>query len=145
MLSQFLKNNTKFLQSVPSWEESIQIAAQPLLDQGAITTAYVQAMIDNVDKNGPYIVIVPGIAMPHAKNTGNINATGMSFLKLETPVIFPEGKEVSILFVLAAEDSTGHLELITDLSSMLIDEDVMVKLLQVSSETELISLIEEVE
>lgn len=145
MLSQYLRNNVHFLDSVPTWEEAIKAAAQPLLDKGNITPKYVQDMIDIVNINGPYIVIVPGIAMPHAKNEGGVLKTGISFLKLKNPVSFPEEKEVSILFVLAAEDSTGHLELISDLASLLIDEDVMVKFKNASSEAELIELIKTVE
>ncbi len=145
MLSQHLKGNTKFLDSVATWEEAIRISAQPLLDKGNITEQYVQAMIENVTTNGPYIVIVPGIAMPHAKNEGGVLKTGISFLKLKEPVFFPEEKDVTILFTLAAEDSTGHLELISDLSSILIDEDIMAQFMQASSEEEVIRLIDSAE
>ncbi|MBA4493052.1 PTS sugar transporter subunit IIA [Paenactinomyces guangxiensis] len=145
MLSQYLKNNVHFLNSVPTWEEAIKVAAQPLLDKGNITRKYVQDMIENVNVNGSYMVIVPGIAMPHAKNNGGVLKTGISCLKLKDPVFFPEEKDVNILFVLAAEDTTGHLELISDLSSLLIDEDVMVKFKEASSEAEIIELIESVE
>jgi PTS system mannitol-specific IIA component len=145
MLGEFLKGNVQFQNSVPTWEEAIKKAAEPLLEKGNINQKYVQDMIDNVNINGPYIVIVPGIAMPHAKNEGGVLKTGISFLKLENAVLFPEGKEVSILFVLAAEDSTGHLELISDLSSLLIDEEVMAQFKNASSEEELIKLIESVE
>lgn len=145
MLSEYLKNHVNFLESVPSWEEAIQLAAQPLLDQDFITLTYTQEMIDNVKKNGPYIVIVPGIAMPHAKNKGSVLKTGVSFLKLSKPVLFPEDKEVSILFVLAAKDDSQHLDLISDLSSILIEEETLEKFKNVSSEAELIALIEDVE
>ncbi|WP_191567344.1 PTS sugar transporter subunit IIA [Metabacillus idriensis] len=145
MLSQYLKNNVHFLNSVPTWEEAIKLAAQPLLNKGNITEKYVQDMIENVNDNGPYIVIVPGIALPHAQNKGGVLKTGISFLKLKEPVFFPEEKDVKILFVLAAEDTTGHLELISDLSSLLIDEDIMVKFKEASSESEIIELIESVE
>ncbi|KMY50236.1 PTS sugar transporter subunit IIA [Peribacillus loiseleuriae] len=146
MLSQYLKNNVHFLNSAPTWEEAIKLAAEPLLNKGNITEKYVQDMIQNVNVNGPYIVIVPGIAMPHAQNhDGGVLKTGISFLKLKEPVFFPEEKDVNILFVLAAEDATGHLELISDLSSLLIDEDAMVKFKEASSETEIIEIIESVE
>jgi mannitol PTS system EIIA component len=141
MLSEYLRNNVNFLDAVTSWEEAIKVAARPLLEKGSITPKYVQEMIDNVNINGPYIVIAPGIAMPHARNNGGVLKTGMSFLKLKNPVLFPEGKEVNILFVLAAEDSSGHLELISDLSSLLIDEDLMSKLKNANSEEEIINLI----
>ncbi|PLR78213.1 transcriptional regulator [Bacillus sp. V3-13] len=145
MLSEYLMGNVSFLDAVTSWEEAIKVAADPLLRKGSITPKYIQDMIDNVNINGPYIVIVPGIAMPHAKNEGGVIKTGISFLKLKKPVRFPEGKEVNILFVLAAEDTSGHLELIADLSSLLIDEEVMSKFKISNSEEEVIRLIKMVE
>jgi len=141
MLSNYLINNTNFLEDIFSWEESIRVAAQPLLEKGFITSKYIQDMIDNVNINGPYIVIVPGIAMPHARNEGGVIKTGVSFLKLKNPVLYPEEKAVNILFVLAAKDSDGHLDLISDLSSMLMDEDIMSKFRNAENENEIIELI----
>jgi PTS system mannitol-specific IIA component/PTS system ascorbate-specific IIA component len=142
MLSSYLVNNTNFLDDISSWEDSIRVAAQPLLDKGNITSQYIEDMINNVNTNGSYVVIVPGIAMPHARNEGGVLKTGVSFLKLKNPVLFPDEKAVQILFVLAAEDNEGHLDLISDLSSMLIDEDIMRKVKEVESEDEIIELIQ---
>ncbi|WP_227397065.1 PTS sugar transporter subunit IIA [Jeotgalibacillus aurantiacus] len=145
MLADLLKGNIYFTDELPTWEESIKVAAEPLLSKRFITEDYVQDMIKNVQINGSYIVIAPGIAMPHAQNEGGVLKTGISFLKVENSVTYPEDKEVNILFVLAAEDSNGHLELISDLSSLLIDEDVMEQLKQTKKEEEVISLINSLE
>jgi len=145
MLGQYLKGNTKFIEEVSSWEESIKIAAKPLLEKKFIKETYIQSMIDNVHKYGGYIVLVPEIAMPHAKDEDSVNQTGMSFLKLEKPVEYPDEKEVKIIFVLAAKDNSGHLELIADLSSILADDDVLTKFKNVKNEKELIELIKTVE
>ena len=145
MLSKYLKGNINFLNRVSSWEESIRVASDPLLKKGNITPKYIQDMIDNVNKNGPYIVIVPGIAMPHARNEGGVIKTGISFLKLQNNVQFPEGKEVNIIIVLAAEDNSSHLGLLSDLSSILIDEDVVNKFRDSSNEEEIMNVIKMVE
>ncbi|OCL28770.1 transcriptional regulator [Orenia metallireducens] len=145
MLSQYLKGNINFLDEVSSWEESIKVAAKPLLKKGFITDKYIQSMIKNVYDNGPYMVIVPRIAMPHAQDKEGVIKTGISFLKLKKPVLYPEGKEVNISVVLAAEDNSGHLELIADLSSILADEEVRNKFENVESEEELIKIIKTVE
>jgi PTS system mannitol-specific IIA component/PTS system ascorbate-specific IIA component len=145
MLGQYLKGNTKFIGEVSSWEESIKIAAEPLLEKKFIKETYIQSMIDNVHKYGGYIVLVPEIAMPHAKDEDSVNKTGMSFLKLKKPVEYPEENEVKIIFVLAAKDNSEHLELIADLSSILADEEVLTKFKNVENEKELIDLIKTVE
>ncbi|TGB01130.1 PTS sugar transporter subunit IIA [Halobacillus salinus] len=141
MLAEHLEGNIRFLQSVDSWEDGIQEAAAPLLKNGSITSAYVDDMIQNVHTNGPYIVIVPGIAMPHAKNEGGVNSTGVSYLQLEQPVVFPQNKEVKTFFVLAAEDSDGHLDLISDLSSVLMEDEIQDKLEASTSEQEVLDAI----
>ncbi|GEN52628.1 PTS sugar transporter subunit IIA [Halobacillus faecis] len=146
MLSQQLKGNIHFLNSVSTWEEAIKESAAPLLDDGSITPKYVEDMIQNVHENGPYIVIVPGIAMPHAKNEdGVVKKTGIALLKLEEAVPFPENKKVNLLFTLAAEDTSGHLDLISDLSSLLIEDEVREKLEQSNSEQEILDLLQTVE
>lgn len=145
MLSDYLVNNIQFLDEVSSWEESIKVAANPLLQKGNITPKYIEDMINSVYKNGPYIVIVPGIAMPHAKNEGGVITTGISLLKLKNSVLYPEEKEVNIIIVLAAEDSTGHLDLISDISSILIDEEIMEQFRNANNEEEIIKLIKNVE
>ena len=145
MLSEYLKGNINFQDEVSSWQESIKVAAQPLLEKGCINEEYVQAMIDNVHENGSYMVIVPGFAMPHAKSKENVMETSMSFLKLEEPVIYPEGKEVDMHIVLAAKDDSKHLDLMSNLATILSDEEIKEKFENVESEEELIKLIKTVE
>ncbi|SES28184.1 PTS sugar transporter subunit IIA [Salipaludibacillus aurantiacus] len=145
MLSNYLENTIELMDSVSSWEESIKIAAQPLLNQGNINESYIEDMISNIHEYGPYIVIVPGVAMPHAQNNGGVNKNGVSLLKLEQPVFYPEDKEVRIVMVLAATDSSGHLDLISDLSSVLADDDVKNSLENADSKNEILSLIKSVE
>ncbi|WJE15743.1 PTS sugar transporter subunit IIA [Halobacillus sp. ACCC02827] len=145
MLANYLEGNIRFLSSVDSWEEGIQEAAAPLLQSGTITSKYIDDMIQNVHVNGPYIVIVPGVAMPHAKNEGSVVKTSVSYLKLEEAVKFPKDKEVKTFFVLAAEDSTGHLDLISDLSTILIEDELKNKLEESNSEKEVLEVLKMVE
>lgn len=145
MLSTFLKSKTQFVDEVGSWEESIELASKPLIENDYITSEYIDEMVQNVKDNGAYIVIVPEIAMPHASTDKGVLETGMSFLKLNKAVSFPDDQEVKLFFVLAAKDSTTHLELLSDLSSILIEEDFREKLKEAQSEEELISLLELVE
>lgn len=145
MLSSYLKSKTQFVDEVGSWEESIELASKPLIENDYITSDYIDAMVENVKVNGAYIVIVPEIAMPHASTDKGVMKTGMSFLRLNEAVQFPDNQEVKLFFVLAAKDSTTHLELLSDLSSILIEEDFREKLKEASTEEDLLSLLELVE
>ncbi len=66
-------------------------SCQPLLDDGSIEQAYIDAVIGCVKKYGPYIVFAPNIAMPHSQEGAvGVNDTAVSFMKLEEPVHFEE-------------------------------------------------------
>ncbi len=49
------------------WREAIRLASAPLIEDGSITQNYVRAMIDSIETTGPYIVLTPGVALPHAR------------------------------------------------------------------------------
>jgi mannitol PTS system EIIA component len=145
MLSEYLEETIQLKNSVSSWEESIRTAAEPLLNQGKINDSYVQDMISNVHEFGSYIVIIPGVAMPHAQNKGGVNKNGLSLLKLEEPVMYPEEKPVTVIIALAATDSDGHLDLIADLAAILGDNDIKNSLEKASSKDEIIRVIKSIE
>ena len=100
-------------------------------------------MIQNVLDNGNYIIILPKIAMPHARPELGSNGIGISFMKLEQPVMFPKKELVEQFFVLASDSPDGHLELMADLAGILSDVDLYEALLNIQTEEELLALIEE--
>lgn len=136
----FTQETIQFAKSVADWEEAIQVAAKPLLKRGAITEKYVQAMIDNVKNLGPYIVICPNIAIPHAQCKGEVLEVGMSFLKLEEEVFFGD-KPVSVLIVLAAVDNDSHLKALAELAELLCEDDTRDELLQAKDVADVLKLI----
>ena len=60
------KGYYSFEQHFDDWQEAIRAGYRTLLEAGVVEDIYVQAVIDCVNKYGPYIVIVPDIAMPHS-------------------------------------------------------------------------------
>ena len=48
-------------------DEAVRESGRLLCSQGFAEERYIDAMIQNVKENGTYIVIAPGIAMPHAR------------------------------------------------------------------------------
>lgn len=100
MLKEQLTGNTKFVETVGSWQEAIRLGAKPLLAQGIIEEAYIDAMIQNVLDNGNYIILLPQVAMPHARPEAGSNGIGMTFLHLDQPVLFPGDEPVKVLFTL---------------------------------------------
>ena len=70
-----------------NYSEAIAAAGQILLDGGFIDRCYIEAMVENIEKNGPYIVVSEGFAVPHAGFDAGSKAVGMSLIRLENPVI----------------------------------------------------------
>ena len=48
-----------------TWQEAVRLSALPLLEYGYIEERYINAMIHNIEENGPYIVLSDGFAVPH--------------------------------------------------------------------------------
>lgn len=144
MLNEVLTvDKIQFAERADSWQEALQIAAEPLLADGSINQKYIDAMIDNVNKMGPYIVIAPGIALPHARPEEGVRKLGMSFLQLKQCCSFSEKEEhqVSLIFVLAAIDNDTHLKALSQLSKMLSDGSNLEKLRMAQSADEVLAII----
>jgi len=112
-------DNVQLMERASDWQEAIRLAARPLEVTGAIETRYVETMIDNVEQHGPYIVLMPDVAIPHARPEDGVRELGMSVLKLTEPVVFPTDKPVRLFFVLAAIDQTTHLKALAQLTELL--------------------------
>lgn len=138
MLKDMLKNNIEVIDEVSDWKEAIRIAAAPLKNHGFIKEEYINSMVKNIIDNGPYIIIMPGIAIPHSRPEDGVLKTGVSLLKLLKSVRFPEDKDVELIIVLAANDSDVHLELIAELADLLMEDEAVKKLFSAKSKGEVL-------
>lgn len=105
-----------------------------------ITQEYVDEIIACINKYGPYIVIVPGVAMPHSSNDSQgVLGTAISFTKMKEEVVFEEGnseKNARLFFTLAAKNSEEHMENIAKLSEMLMTDGLIEALNEVENQNE---------
>lgn len=129
----------QYLNSVPDWQTAIKAVAKPLLQEDAISQGYVDAIIQQKLEIGPYFVIAPRIAMPHARPEQGAKKLGLSVLRLAQGVNFAadENDPVEILFMFAAPDSNSHIEMISQLAEVLSDEEKMARVMAASSQAEL--------
>lgn len=132
MLSHILKENQIRLQlTVKDWEEAVRLGGQLLLEAGYVREEYIEAMISTVKELGPYMVIAPGIAMPHARSENGVKATGMSLITLAEGVCFGHQlyDPVNIVVSICAIDHSSHLQALAQLSEFLSNEEAMERLL----------------
>ncbi len=91
------------------WREAVRIAGNLLLDSGTVTETYIDAM--TAESLNQYIVIAPGIALPHARPEDGVLETALSLVKLKTPLNFgnPQHDPVKLVVALAAVNKKVHL------------------------------------
>ena len=122
----------------------MRAAVEPLVKAGAVGPAYGESIVENVKKFGPYIVIAPDIAIPHAADPENVYRTAVCFMKTKAPVVFePQDREkdVRLFFTLASRDEEKHLENIQALMELFEDEEKMARLAQAESAEEVRALL----
>ena len=144
MLKDLIHEETiQFASHATDWKEAIQTAAKPYSQTNRLRTAYVDAMIRSVEELGPYVVIAPGIAIPHARPEAGVNEVGMSLLRLDKAVPFSEKEkhQVKLLIVLAAVDQETHLEALAQLSELLSEEENLATIYGATDKEEIINLV----
>lgn len=131
-------------EQVTHWQEAIQLAAKPLLLKGMVTESYVKKMIKNIEKFGPYMIIAPHFAIPHAKPEDGVRQLGMSLLWLKKPVTFSsqKGHDVHVIVVLASVDSNKHLKALSQLTHLMSKKETMETLMTVHSKQTVMQMID---
>lgn len=141
-ITNYLKETSQVIDRVDTWEKAIEIAAQPLINLGKIKSGYVDSMVENIKNLGPYIILLPGVAMPHARPDENVLESSLAFLKINEGVKFSEDTDkVYLMFVLAAKDSNSHIEIIEQLTDVLGDDDKVEELKNAKTLEEVINIL----
>lgn len=108
---------------VKNWQEAVRLCGRLFHADGATEERFSEAMIRVAIEFGPYIVVAPGIALPHARPEDGVIRASMSVIKLSTPVNFgnAENDPVWLVVALAAIDDRQHLQGLAELAAVLSD------------------------
>lgn len=121
------EDNVSFRYPAETWEDVIRHGGQLMVDAGFTEPTYTEAMIDVVRDMGPYIVLAPGLAMPHARPEMGAKQVGAALVTLEKPIDFgsPENDPVSVAIFLCAPNKDEHIQLLTDIATLFEDEEFL--------------------
>ena len=110
--------------TVSDWREAVSHSCGLLEKHGYVESRYIEATLDAVRKLGPYIVFAPGIAVPHARPEDGALKTGISLVKLTTPVCFgsKEYDPVDLVIALSSHNGSSHVGLLKRLCNFLLDD-----------------------
>ncbi|MGG5329972.1 BglG family transcription antiterminator [Enterococcus sp. AZ163] len=125
-------------------DEAVRKSGELLVNSGLATSNYVDGMIENLEVNGTYIVIAPGIAMPHARPEEGALDVGFSIVTLKESVVFghPKNDPVKIVIGLCAIDHQTHLKALAELVEILSHEENVAGFTSATNKIEIMNIIE---
>ncbi|MGN0408857.1 MAG: PTS sugar transporter subunit IIA [Candidatus Fimousia sp.] len=145
MLREFVeKKHYKFAQRAESWQDAIRMSCEVLEADGTVEDNYKEDIVECVTKYGPYIVIMPNIAMPHSQECAEgVHKTSIAFMKLEEPVSFEEGNpelDAKLFFTLASCNPEQHLNNMQRLTELMLNEDAIAALMDAKTPEDLLEI-----
>lgn len=128
--------------SAETAEDAIRKAGQLLVQTGKVEPNYVEAMIKGYQDVGPYIVLAPGIAIPHARPEHGVKEQCISVIRLEKEVVFghPSNDPVKLVCSIGGVDSTSHIGMLQALASILGNKEKLQVLLTTNNKEEFLSV-----
>ncbi|MCK5635669.1 MAG: PTS sugar transporter subunit IIA [Anaerolineales bacterium] len=130
-----------------SWEQAVEEAGAVMVRANLVEARYVDAMKNTLRELGPYSVIAPGIAMPHARPEDGVIQTGFSLVTLQKPVTFgnTENDPVDILLAFSASDKDQHITALKEISIFLSNDGLMRRVRTAKSNEQLLDVIRDFE
>jgi mannitol/fructose-specific phosphotransferase system IIA component (Ntr-type) len=112
---------------VGDWRGAIGAVGGLLVAAGCMDERYVLAMCRAVEVKGPYIVVAPGIALPHASPDDGARQVGLAAVRLRTPVSFghQSNDPVDLLFCLCSPDFHSHITALVGLTGLLENKEAL--------------------
>ncbi|EOX3404222.1 PTS sugar transporter subunit IIA [Vibrio cholerae] len=126
MLSELITSDViRIYPNAADWKDAVQKSCQALIDNGAVEPRYVDAIFRSHEEIGPYYVVGPSMAMPHARPEDGVNRLSLAITVIQQGVHFDsEGNDpVKMLVTLAATDSESHVGAIAQLAELFINEE----------------------
>jgi ascorbate PTS system EIIA or EIIAB component len=113
--------------AAPDWRAAVSLAGELLVQAGLATGDYVDAMQEAREELGPYMVVAPGVAMPHARPDRGVLAPGVSVLTLATPVPFghTSNDPVDVVIAFSALNKSAHVATLQRIAELVGDADAL--------------------
>ncbi len=129
-LAELLRDSIRLNVLASTPDDVMDRAGELLLASGGIERRYVDAMKASLVTNGPYMVIVPGVALLHARPQDGAITLCMSLITLEPGVAFgnPDNDPVTVAIAFAAADNQSHLDALSSLTALLGNDTAMATL-----------------
>lgn len=137
------RENIRLKAEAADWREAVRLGGQLLVATGVAEPRYIDAIINCTEELGPYYVLAPGLAMPHARPEHGVRETGFALMTLKTPVNFgnPDNDPVDVLIFLAAADDDSHIEAMSQVVTVFSDDEAFAKIREARAADEITGLL----
>ncbi|EJE8674287.1 PTS sugar transporter subunit IIA [Vibrio parahaemolyticus] len=126
------------------WKDAISKSCEALIENGAIEPSYAEAIYRSHEELGPYYVVGPGMAMPHARPEDGVNRLSLAITVIQNGVNFnsEENDPVKMLVTLAATDSNSHVDAISKLAELFMNEEHVEAICNAQSKEDVLAIID---
>jgi len=126
-----------------SVDKAIELCCSTLLKKNKISDTYIETIKQSHKTLGPYYVLAPKIAMPHARPEDGVNSMGLQLTVFKQGVDLEskDNGDVFLAITLAAVDSTSHIETIMSLSELFQNENDVDNIIASNSNTEIFDIL----
>ncbi|CAH6081646.1 PTS sugar transporter subunit IIA [Klebsiella variicola subsp. variicola] len=120
------------INSIDNWKNAVRLSAEPLLAQGYMAEHYIEAILKSHEELGPYYLLAPGLAMPHARPEQGALRNGLSLLYIKEGISFgsTENDPVYVIIMLCARSGNEHITMIGELAELFSDQQKLERLLK---------------
>jgi mannitol/fructose-specific phosphotransferase system IIA component (Ntr-type) len=124
-------------------DEAIAEVGKLMVDHGSIEPSYIKAMCEVASDLEGYIVIIKGVAMPHARPEKGVNKICSAIILLRNPVEFGNEKNdpVKLVIALAAIDGSSHMSLLKDIATVFGEDETVEQLKAAKNSDEILRII----
>jgi mannitol/fructose-specific phosphotransferase system IIA component (Ntr-type) len=124
------------------WEDAVRKAGSLLVADDAIEARFIDAMIQVAKDLGPYIVVAPGIALPHARPEDGVKKGSIGIMTLDPPIPFGNERNdpVFLVVTLAAVDNEQHVTGLAQMAAVLGDEELVERIRATKDKDEILEI-----
>ena len=122
------ESHIRIREEARDWEGAIRRAGEVLVQAGSIKPGY--------------IVIMPGFALAHAAPCEDVIKSDIALITLKNPVCFESPNDpVSVVLCLGCTDSSSHLDMLSAIAELLMEEDRIPEIAKAGSTKEVIEVL----
>ncbi|MDF2636269.1 MAG: putative IIA-like nitrogen-regulatory protein PtsN [Pelosinus sp.] len=144
MLAKLLNEDTvRVLVECGEWKTALRAGGNLLVSKNYLKEEYIDAIIANHQKLGPYMVVAPGIVLAHARPEDGVLQLSLSLITLKYPVAFGNdiNDPVALVITLGATDHNSHLEALVQLMELLMKKEDVEKIMNANHQEEVLQII----